>query len=120
MNVCKNCGETIEMGQTILFQGKDKIHSRCKRERIECFACGCRIYPNQSLYPRPKDPMHLMCGNEAERAWPDVPGAVSFYDCVLTPLTKWPSSILSDEWKDFWMECRKHDRAEIDKSRSRT
>jgi hypothetical protein len=63
------------------------------------------------------DLMHLQCGNEAARAWPDVPSHVTHVDGEHTLITTWPASLLSDEWKDFWMECRKRDRAEIDKAR---
>ena len=118
MSICKNCGETIEMGQTILFEGNDKVHGRCKKpERIECFACGCRIYPEQSLYPRPKDPMHMACGNEGIRVAGFLiqSGEQVSYESGFA--LKWPANLLSDEWKDFHMECRKRDRAEVDKAR---
>jgi hypothetical protein len=118
MNYCKNCQSPIELGQAITWENGIKIHEKCQRKN--CSACGCVIYPEQATYPRKLDVMHVQCGNEAERI-------VGFLirDDEQVPYEpgfalNWPSRYVSDEWKDFWMECRKHDRAEIDKARSRT
>lgn len=110
---CTKChGPIWTAGETICWSCQNK------GARPKCLACGCVIYPDQATYPREKDLMHIQCGHDADRAWPNLPQGEEF-NCDRF-LLHWPASLLSDEWKDFWMASKKRDRIAIGTQRAAT
>jgi hypothetical protein len=103
-----------------------KAFRRAIKDGEKCFACGCIIHPEQKFSVRGHGKNSVMrsthdqCEHALYSAYPVLIQSFPEESKVERAegfLTTWPSRTLSDEWKDFWMECRKRDQAEIDKAR---
>lgn len=139
MSECTVCKQEIHMGQTIDWVYGKKAHKRCTLPDVvrpdthiarRCTACGCRVYFTELVTPRFGGCAHILCSDELDRLdqltrirqeWCVTDMSQSFHSHpdpdFIAILTRLPATDLSGEWKDFWLECRKRDRAEIDKAR---